>query len=965
MPSRRHHDDKMMMMMMNNIFVVLMVLITALSSTTTQALIAENNNDDCFLCYIAKPEIMLENGSEYDEESSPPVCLHQRSNRGFREAFRITLSPEFLAKHASTIDGGGADFCIPGGHISSSEAETETETETEDASSYNSIIVPEERLIRLQHSTAIDDNNNNNDNNSDQDGGHRRQQRHLEDKDKELRIGTKKLLAVRVISKFDEIPVESVDDIETAIFGADDDSSIGTGDGGGGFGTGVVAVKPKATVVEQYHKVSHGKLQLMPAQGSNIYNGVAQVEISQRVNDSSIDEGLGTNILARTEQLVGVPLEEVADFIVFCLPDGSTARGKLEWTAYTFIYHPYSYYQRSSCTKLSFVMHEVGHSIGFPHSGLGDDNYADESGYMGYSVQDYGGPRKAFNAHKHWFSGWFHDRRRILNNPTQTGHAFQQRLVSFVDYNNNPSDDIFEEDDMVLLNLANNLYIQYNAAKGYNLETPYPYKNKVMITQANGHRSDSKHLAALSAGQSYSHSFFGSNYQLIIHVCEIVQQKTADGAADDGPGSSSSNLFDYAILSVHVDDGLQEPACSQPLRPSPSAEKSPRPSIVTASPPTKLPSFAPTNSISVSPTMDASTPPSTRISAAPSSGNHPEPPSTTPSTIAILGSTIAPSDNMSSSPTTTRANNTNPEITIIRYGDDSIPTFAPTIAPAKPGGNDSTDEKGGLKENEWDSRQGDDFISIEDEEIQPKQSSSGGGGFLKYIISAIAAILFVVVGFWLVALYNKSKKQAAKSHKRTPTGWSETDYGEGDEDSLPPPPELITVDNEPHSLRPLDEESQSDILFLRKTNMAPPRRWHSAGTDTFPRGEKALSRGNNFDPAFECRSALVRSRSSNCIPLSLHSADKVESDIRFLRSNNPPRGSQSTKNLYGPRGTPSPISMTLPQIDDRSRTPVRSKSSGGRPMQNAGDTFSQSDVYFVRNNKTPPRRSYSAQPLIT
>lgn len=342
MPSRRHHDDKMMMMMINNIFVVLMVLITVLSSTTTQALIAENNNDDCFLCYIAKPEIMLENGSEYDEESSPPVCLHQRSNRGFQEAFRITLSPEFLAKHASTIDGGGADFCIPGGHISPPPS---SEAETGDASPYNSIIVPEERLIRLQHSTAVDDNNNN-DNNSDQDGGHRRQQRHLEDKDKELRIGTKKLLAVRVISKFDEIPEESVEDIETAIFGADDDSSVGTGDGGGGFGTGVVAVKPKATVVEQYHKVSHGKLQLMPAQGSNIYNGVAQVEISQRVNDSSIDEGLGTNILARTEQLVGVPLEEVADFIVFCLPDGSTARGQLDWTAYTFIYHPVS---NSSC----------------------------------------------------------------------------------------------------------------------------------------------------------------------------------------------------------------------------------------------------------------------------------------------------------------------------------------------------------------------------------------------------------------------------------------------------------------------------------------------------------------------------------------------------------------------------------------------------------------------------------------
>lgn len=42
-------------------------------------------------------------------------------------------------------------------------------------------------------------------------------------------------------------------------------------------------------------------------------------------------------------------------------------------------------------------MHELGHSIlGFRHSGLGNDVYADTSCYMGYAENEFGSPRKAF-----------------------------------------------------------------------------------------------------------------------------------------------------------------------------------------------------------------------------------------------------------------------------------------------------------------------------------------------------------------------------------------------------------------------------------------------------------------------------------------------------------------------------------------------------------------------------------------
>jgi hypothetical protein len=38
----------------------------------------------------------------------------------------------------------------------------------------------------------------------------------------------------------------------------------------------------------------------------------------------------------------------------------------------------------------------MGHGFGFRHSGRGDSDYADESGYMGYAHNRIGWPRKAF-----------------------------------------------------------------------------------------------------------------------------------------------------------------------------------------------------------------------------------------------------------------------------------------------------------------------------------------------------------------------------------------------------------------------------------------------------------------------------------------------------------------------------------------------------------------------------------------
>lgn len=57
----------------------------------------------------------------------------------------------------------------------------------------------------------------------------------------------------------------------------------------------------------------------------------------------------------------------------------------------------YSYYQKSRCTKLSYVMHELGHSVlGFEHSSSRDDEFGDISCYMGFSRNVTAYPRKSF-----------------------------------------------------------------------------------------------------------------------------------------------------------------------------------------------------------------------------------------------------------------------------------------------------------------------------------------------------------------------------------------------------------------------------------------------------------------------------------------------------------------------------------------------------------------------------------------
>ena len=148
-------------------------------------------------------------------------------------------------------------------------------------------------------------------------------------------------------------------------------------------------------------------------------------------------------------------------------------------------------------------MHEVGHNLGFAHSGDGTDEYADKSGHMGLSSRYQA--KKCFNGHKSWQSGWYADRHATW---TPFGVSSREyKLVGAIDYASSG------EENVVVLKLDTlgriDYYVNFNRRSGSNSRTVYG--DKVLITSARNDRylrlrpyADSTLKAKLGAGETYS-----------------------------------------------------------------------------------------------------------------------------------------------------------------------------------------------------------------------------------------------------------------------------------------------------------------------------------------------------------------------------------------------------------------------------------------------------------------------------
>jgi hypothetical protein len=234
----------------------------------------------------------VEEESTTDELMDPVyLCITHSPRRAF---YDITLSDWLLDKYKQEIEEGVAHICIPGGYISKD---------------LSSVIIPNERRLRLVENSPA-------------------HQRRLQ---LEARLGSKRLLAVRVVSVIGEEPEETLAEITGAIFGA---APLGTQVQSNQYAQ-------DSTVVSQYRHVSAGSLNLLAASGPGIEFGVIQILVDQVIAGAGIQR-ISNAIVAAAEEQLGGSLDEIADYVVFCLPNDSLLQGTAGWTAFTYLYEPVS-----------------------------------------------------------------------------------------------------------------------------------------------------------------------------------------------------------------------------------------------------------------------------------------------------------------------------------------------------------------------------------------------------------------------------------------------------------------------------------------------------------------------------------------------------------------------------------------------------------------------------------------------
>ena len=372
------------------------------------------------------------------------------------------------------------------------------------------------------------------------------------------RIGRKTLLVVRVVTGT-EAPDVSVEEMEAAVFGTiphPHASGVALEHSSENITASLDGPLSYQSVAEQYQAATLGNLMFEPIKGPGYEKGVLEIDLSKYMGANFVLAGQGIQSLASSLQLVtaellGVTeLSDAVDHVIFCLPNDSLLAGTTAWTAFTYLYEPYSYYQRSRCTKLSIVMHELGHSLGFRHSGVPTNAYADETGPMGYSVNQYGAPVKGFNSHKNWIAGWMQHfavhLRRLDNDAWGSKTTYVGRVAALADAQHLPLGK-----EVVLIRLGRTLFLQYNRAKGFHRQTGTP--NTVTIVYAQHDEDSSTRVASLEVGDIYEYVGYprhgepdpeepDDNLGLVVALCRL------------GIDNSGEEPIDYAEVVVQWRD---------------------------------------------------------------------------------------------------------------------------------------------------------------------------------------------------------------------------------------------------------------------------------------------------------------------------------------------------------------------------------------------------------------------------
>jgi Gametolysin peptidase M11 len=257
-------------------------------------------------------------------------------------------------------------------------------------------------------------------------------------------------------------------------------------------------------------------------------------------------------------------LRNRADHVLIILPASFPGNN---FVANAEIGHSICVFTLEWIASLSAYMHEMGHNINLRHAGLGSSKpYADLTGYMGVSTPIAWGPQKCYNAAQHWSLGWYDDKRMSLVG-TDLSSPITVKVAAFTDHEKIGSD------YAVLVQVTDNVYLQFNRAKSYNVGTDMMPDQVVVI------RDDVEKTVLLAGMDTSSNTLRLSS--VAIQVCAL------------NINFNDASQIDYAVIAVaSSDNGAM---CSGVLT-SASAVI-----VATAPPTTYWPTIQPTDPPIVSP----------------------------------------------------------------------------------------------------------------------------------------------------------------------------------------------------------------------------------------------------------------------------------------------------------------------------------------------------------------------------
>lgn len=290
---------------------------------------------------------------------------------------------------------------------------------------------------------------------------------------------------------------------------------------------------------------SGGKVDLQPSQGSQIDDGVIEVTVDMSTKDvlwKQVQNAAIDRLKAQDVHVVDY------EHTLLVLPDNTNFQ---DAAAYAFTDQPIAVFKDTTVQYQLVLLHELGHNLGFHHSGYQEQGYGDNTCLMGSANVPWTKYiHMCYNAAKSYYSHWYHLKIDLL--PIDLGLAWNGELVGLDDYVN---DRIRKEGQQVLMKVSGegekDLFVMFNRAKGITKHTRYP--DRVTIVQQEHEFAASTLVGELKSRESYRSSNWGNTgYDLVIQDCGHKRAK------DEGA--------DYAKIRVYLSNIEEDIDCRKGIR---------------------------------------------------------------------------------------------------------------------------------------------------------------------------------------------------------------------------------------------------------------------------------------------------------------------------------------------------------------------------------------------------------------